>query len=157
MADGAFTLAAADWSKDQTFPASIVKLEIRENTGASDQYQELGSVSDMTLSNEAAFQTAAGGREIQVGHNFTIEGFIVTASANMKTMLANIASYIVDIRATDINGHTRTLSSTTGIQLDMVVGEVIESSDDISGSVRIPVRIKGFMTMALWASTFATS
>jgi hypothetical protein len=112
----------------------------------------------MTLTGEAVFQTTAANTERQIGIKFSAEGFITVTGANMRAALVNVASYVVDTRLTDINGHTWTFSSAaSGIKCDMTIGETIESSDDVSGSRRFPVRISGFATMSTWNNAFATS
>lgn len=155
---GAFDIAAADRAKSQQFPASIVKLELRENGGTSDQWVDYGDVSGMTLNVEAVFQTVSANAERQVGVNIVLEGNIVASGTNIRTALIKVKDYITDVRVTDINGHVRTFASeATGIRGDLVVGEAIGDSDTVGGAVLIPIRWKGFATMAKWLAYFATS
>lgn len=155
---GAFDVAAADIAKGQQFPASIVKLELRENGGTSDQWNSYGDVSGCTLSVEGVLQTVSAGAERQVGVNITLEGNIIATGTNVRTALIKIKDYVVDVRATDINGHVRTFAQEdSGIRGDLVIGESIADSDTVGGAVMIPFRWKGFATMAKWLAMFATT
>ena len=155
---GTYALAAADYAKNQGFPASIVKLELRENGGTSDQWQSIGDITGGEMTAEGLFQTVSGGAKRQHGVMLSIKGSIVATGTNMRTALANIASTVTDVRATDINGHVRTFAQeVTGIRGDLVIGEAISASDTVDGDVLIPFEWTGYATLAKWLAMFATS
>ena len=151
-------IADADIAKDQIFPASIVKWEIRENGGTSDQWQSIGDISEGTIDGTEVFQPVAGGAERQLGFMFTATASAVITGANMRAALANIASYVTDSRLTDINGHIWTFAQEdTLIRGDLTVAESSANSNDVSSSRMFNLRAKGFMTVSKWNSIFSTS
>ena len=151
-------IADADIAKDQIFPASIIKWEIRENGGTSDQWQSIGDISDGVIDGVEVSQAVAGGAKRQMGFMFTATASVVATGSNMRAALANIASYVTDSRLTDINGHIWTFAQEdSAIRGDLVVSESVANSNDVSSSRMFNLEARGFMTMAKWNSIFATS
>ena len=158
MADGAFTTAAADRAKDQIFPASIIKIELRENGGASDQFAEMGDSSEGEFTAEPAFQAVHARQQRQFGYNLNFTGSLVCTGANMRAAINAALSYVVDLRFTDITGDTFTLASEdTGIKFDMTVCEEITGSNEVDGARRFMLTGSGFATGTKWAALFAAA
>lgn len=154
----AFDILAADIAKDQGFPASIVKIELRENGGTSAQWVSYGDVTGAELNAEAKFQTVSGGAQRQHGMMITLTGNFVATGVNVRTALAKIADYVTDVRATDISGNTYTLAQeATGARGDLVIGNAITGSDTVDGDVLIPFTWTGYMTMAKWLACYAAA
>lgn len=155
---GAFTLADSAISKDQIFPASITKIEFRENGGTSDQWQSMGDPDDVVLDCTAAFQAVAGRQQRQTGMNISLTGNLVVTGDAMRAALMQVRNYIVDVRLTDINGHVWTLAKeASGYTFDVTIGENSSASNDVSQSRKFPIIGSGFCTMAKWDTMFATS
>ncbi len=158
MGTGAFTLAAGSTSKDQIFPASIVKIEFRENGGASDQWQDMGDLDDGVFDVTAAFQAVSARQQRQIGFNLNFTGNLAVTGDAMRAALKNVLSYVVDLRFTDINGHVFTIAGeATAIKFDLVIGENISASNDVSQSRKFSVTGSGFATATKWDALFATS
>jgi hypothetical protein len=155
---GAFTLAASAISKDQIFPASITKIEFRENGGASDQYQSMGDIDDGVFDVTPAFQAVSARQQRQIGFNLNFTGNLTVTGDAMRAALKNVLLYVVDLRFTDINGHVFVLAGeASGIKFDLVFGENISASNDASQSRKFPITGSGFATGTKWDTLFSVS
>lgn len=155
---GAFTLADASIAKDQIFPASITKIEFRENGGASDQWQSMGDIDDGVFDVTPAFQAVSARQQRQIGFNLNFTGNLVVTGDAMRAALINVLSYVVDLRFTDINGHVFTIAGeASGIKFDLVIGENVSASNDVSQSRKFTVTGSGFANGTKWDALFATS
>ena len=158
MGTGAFTLAASAIAKDQIFPASIIKIELRENGGASDQWQSYGDPDDCVLDVTERSQPVGGNVARQFGFAISLTGAIVVTGDAARAALKNILNYVVDVRLTDISGHVYTLAGeASGITFDLRIGENISASNDVSQSRKFPITGSGFATGTKWDAMFATS
>jgi len=155
---GAFTTTAAAIAKDQIFPASIVKIEFRENGGNSAQWESMGDIDDGVFDVTAAFQPVSARQQRQFGYNLNFTGNLVVTGDAMRAALINVCNYVVDLRFTDINGHIFTLAGeTSAIKFDLTIGENISASNDVSQSRKFPITGSGFANKTKWDALFATS
>lgn len=155
---GAFTLAAAAIAKDQIWPASITKVEFRENGGASDQWQSMGDIDDGVFDVTAAMQPVSARQQRQFGYALNFTGNLVVTGDAMRAALVNVCNYIVDLRFTDINGHVFTIAGeASGIKFDLTIGENISASNDVSQSRKFVITGSGFANKTKWDALFATS
>jgi hypothetical protein len=155
---GAFTTAAAARTKDQIWPASITKIEFRENGGASDQWADMGDLHDGVFNVTPLSQPVAARQRRQFGYALNFTGNLVITGDAMRAALVNVCNHVVDLRFTDINGHVFTIAGeASGIKFDVEIGENISASDEMSQSRMFPITGSGVANKTKWDSLFATS
>ena len=145
-----FTQVAADYARDQIFPALITKIEAmgsEELTGAEASF---GLVNGCKLTAEPVTQNSAGGIPIQLGYKLALEGEILATGTNMRTGVSAVIGNAHNVILTDANGHTYTLLST---EFALAIGEALEG--DFEGARKFPVKGAGYLTKARFNAIFA--
>lgn len=148
-----FTQVAADYARDQIFPALLNKIEVK---GAAEDpaldYVEVGPLDGVKLNAEPVNQNSSGGVPIQLGFKISLEGMVLATGTNMRTAVAAVIGNAHDAKLTDVNGHTWELLST---EFALTVGEAVEG--DFEGARKFPIKGAGYLTKARFNAIFTAT
>ena len=140
----------ADIAADQRFPALITDIKIGDSGANSSTFFSLGVLDEASLNITPVNQNSSGSVPRQMGYKIEFSAMVLASGTNATAAVASIIQNDHDTQLTDINGSTYTYLSAN---FQLSAGRTIEG--DFEGSVKIPITGSGFLTKALYMSTYS--
>lgn len=141
----------ADVAADQRFGALITDISIGDTGAASSDFFSLGTLDEGSLVLEPRVQNSSGGIPQIMAYKIIFTAMVLASGTNISAALNSIIQNDHDTTLTDVEGSKYTYLNA---YFKLTAGRALEG--DLEGMVKIPITGGGYLTKALFDSTFTS-